>query len=210
MLVLMSSIVAFPIQFSSAGAANSAPVLEFIGFNSEDEGNSAELTLDATDDDLGDTLTFTSSVLPLFVTLVDNGDRTALLVFETSCNDAGTYFITITVTDDGSGNLFDDETFELRIDEDCDSTSPEDMLEDAAEQIIDMFNAGIINEGQSTALINKIDAAVKKLDQNKEHAAENILNSLINQIEAFIKSGVLTQAEGQVLIDEIQLIIDTL
>ena len=209
LFVILSSIVAFPIQFSSAGAVNSPPVLDFIGFNSEDEGNSAELTLFATDPD-GDALTFTSSTLPLFVTLEDLGEGKAVLIFETSCSDAGTYFITITVTDDGSPNLSDEETFELLINEDCDPTSPEDMLEETAQQIVDMLNDGEINEGQSIALVNQIDVAVKKLDQNKEHAAENILNSLINQLEAFIKSGILTQTDGQALIDEIQLVIDML
>ena len=98
----------------------------------------------------------------------------------------------------------------LVIQEDCDATSPEDMMEEAADQIVDMINDGNVNEGQGDALIAKLDAAVKKLDQDNEHAAENILNSVINQIEAFIKSGVLTQTDGQALIDDIQLIINAL
>ena len=210
LFIIMSSIGAFPFQFSSGQVANSAPVLEHIGENSEDENDSTELTLSATDPDPGDILTFTSSALPAFVTLTDNGDRTAKLVFETSCNDAGFYSITITVTDDGSPKLSDAETFTLEIQEDCDATSPEEMMEDAADQIVDMINDGNVNEGQGDALIAKLDAAVKKLDQDNEHAAENILNSVINQIEAFIKSGVLTQTDGQALIDDIQLIINAL
>jgi len=141
MLVLMSSIVAFPIQFSTAQVddvleekvivchedntleieasaldahlahgdtegvcierTNSAPVLRPIGNNSEDENNSAELTIFAQDPDPRDVLTYTSSALPSFVTLEDKGDKKAILFFEATCNDAGMYEITITVTDDG-------------------------------------------------------------------------------------------------------------
>jgi len=90
----MSSIVALPIQFSTAQVddvleepvevveeTNSAPVLNFIGFNSEDENNSAELTLFAKDPDPHDTLTYTSSALPSFVTLEDKGDKKSSINF---------------------------------------------------------------------------------------------------------------------------------
>ena len=147
LFVIMSSIVAFPIQFSSAGAVNSPPVLETIGFNSEDENNFVELTLRATDPDPGDTLTFTSSVLPLFVTLIDKGDKKASLLFETSCNDTGIYSITITVTDDGSPNLSDDETFTLEILEDCDPIQ---------EITLNVNDNVVVNPGEMVVISNSV------------------------------------------------------
>jgi len=116
--IIMSSIIAMPIQYSEAGASNTKPVLMPIGDQKEDEGDTSEVHFSATDDD--DILTFTSSTLPRFAVLIDNGDGTAKLVLATSLNDAGTYQITITVTDNGSPNQSDSETFDLVINDDGD------------------------------------------------------------------------------------------
>jgi len=172
MLVLMSSIVALPIQFSFAEVesednvkvchdgiileivasdldahlahgdtkgeceerTNSAPVLRPIGYNSEDENTSAELTIFAKDPDPHDVLTFTTSVLPGFVSLEDRGKGKASLVFKTSCGDAGMYEITITVTDNGTPNLSDEETFTLEITEDC-GEEPVEVVEEPVEVV---------------------------------------------------------------------------
>ncbi|HXV66048.1 MAG TPA: cadherin repeat domain-containing protein [Nitrosopumilaceae archaeon] len=206
-LLVIYSIVAFSFQFSSAQLTNSAPILDPIGYNSEDERSSAELTISASDPNPNDILTFFSSTLPNFVILENNGDRTAKLVFETSCNDAGIYSITITVTDNGNPKLSDTETFTLEILEDCDSPSAEILMEDAVDQIIEMTEDGKFTAGQASSLIAKIEAAASKLDQDNISAAFPILRSLINQIEAFIQSGVLTNQDGQPLIDKIQQII---
>jgi hypothetical protein len=142
------------------------------------------------------------------MTLKNNGDRTAKLIFETSCNDAGIYSITITVTDNGNPKLNDAETFTLEILEDCNSPSPEIMMEDAVDQIIQMTEDGKFTQGQAESLITKIEAAAAKLDENNITATFHILKSLINQIKAFIQSGVLSPEDGLPLIDNIQQIID--
>jgi len=116
--IIMSSIIAMPIQYSEAGAGNSKPVLLPIGDQKEDEGDTSEIYFSATDDD--DILTFTSSTLPRFAVLVDNGDGTGKLALATSLSDAGTYQITITVTDNGSPNQSDSETFDLVINDEGD------------------------------------------------------------------------------------------
>jgi len=172
MLVLMSSIVALPIQFSSAEVesednvkvchdgiileivasdldahlahgdtkgeceerTNSAPVLRPIGYNSEDENTSAELTLFAKDPDPHDVLTFTTSALPGFTSLENRGEGKASLVFKTACNDAGMYELTITVTDNGTPNLSDQETFTLEITEDC-GEEPIEVVEEPVEVV---------------------------------------------------------------------------
>ena len=206
---IISSIIAIPFQYSEAGS-NSAPDLRSIDDQREDEDDTTELYFTATDPDPDDTLTFTSSPLPRFAVLIDNGDRTAKLVLATSFNDAGSYQITITVTDNGIPNLSDSETFDLVITDDGDPTSPELLIEDAIAQVIEMVNDGTFNEGQATALIAKLDAAIKKLEDGKDNSAYNMLQSFINQIEAFIKSGVLTSEEGQPLIDSARAVQDGL
>jgi len=208
LFLIMSSIIAIPIQYSEAGG-NFAPVLLPIGDQKEDEGDTSEIYFSATDDD-GDILTFTSSTLPLFAVLIDNGDGTGKLVLQTSLSDAGTYPITITVTDNGMGNLNDSETFDLVINDEGDPTAPEESIEDTIAQVIAMVVEDKLNDGQAVSLLQKLDAAIKKLEDGKDNSAFRMLQAFINQIEAFINSGVLTYEEGQPLIDSARAVQDTL
>jgi len=64
LFLIMSSIIAMPIQYSEAGG-NFAPVLLPIGDQKEDEGDTSQIRFSATDSDSDDILTFTSSTLPL-------------------------------------------------------------------------------------------------------------------------------------------------
>ncbi len=209
LFLIMSSIIAIPIQYSEAGASNTKPVLMPIGDQKEDEGDTSEIFFSATDDD-DDILTFTSSPLPRFAVLVDNGDGTGKLVLATSFDDDGAYQITITVTDNGSPNQSDFETFELVITDDGDPTGPEESIADTVDQIITMVEEGKLNEGQAVSLIQKLDSAIKKLEDGKDNSAYNMLQSCINHIEAFIKSGVLTFEDGQPLIDSARAVQATL
>ena len=209
LFLIMSSIIAIPIQYSEAGASNTKPVLMPIGDQKEDEGDTSEIHFSATDDD-DDILTFTSSALPRFAVLMDNGDGTGKLVLTTSLNDQGTYQITITVTDNGSPNLSDSETFDLVINDEGDPTAPEALIEDTIAQVIAMITEDKLNEGQAVSLIQKLDSAIKKLEDGKDNSAYNMLQSFINHIEAFIKSGVLTFEEGQPLIDSARAVQATL
>jgi len=209
LFLIMSSIIAIPFQYAEAGAGNTKPVLLPIGDQREDEGDTSEIHFSATDDD-DDILTFTSSTLPRFAVLMDNGDGNAKLELATSLNDAGTYKITITVTDNGIGNLNDSETFDLVIDDDGDPTAPEESIEYTIAQVILMVEDGKLNQGQAVSLIQKLESAVKKIEDGKDNSAYNMLRSFINHIEAFIKSGVLTYDEGQPLIDTARTVQDSL
>jgi len=149
--LIISSIIAIPFQYSEAGS-NSAPVLLPIGDQKEDEDDTSELYFTATDPDSGDTLTFTSSPLPRFAVLIDNGDRTARLVMATSFNDAGSYQITITVTDNGTPNLSDSETFFLEVLDDGDPIPPEDL----ADRVItlDVNENVVVSPGEIVVISN--------------------------------------------------------
>jgi len=207
LFLIMSSIIAIPIQYSEAGG-NTAPELQPIGDQREDENGTSQIEFSATDREEDDILTFTSSTLPQFAVLIDNGDRTARLVISTSFDDAGTYQITITVTD--NGNLSDSETFDLVITDDGDPTGEEESIQDTVTLVIEMIEDGKLNEGQAVSLIQKLDSAIKKLEDGKDNSAYNMLQSFINHIEAFMKSGVLTYDEGQPLIDSARAVQDTL
>jgi len=209
LFLIISSMIAIPFQYSEAGG-NTAPVLQSIGDQKEDEDDTSQIKFSATDHEEDDILTFTSSTLPRFAVLMDNGDGNARLELSTSFDDEGTYEITITVTDNGSPNLSDSETFDLVINDDGDPTGPEESIQDTVTQVIEMVEDGKLNEGQGVSLIQKLDSAIKKLADGKDNSAYNMLQSFINHMEAFMKSGVLTYEEGQPLIDSARAVQDTL
>jgi hypothetical protein len=69
------------------------------------------------------------------------------------------------------------------------------------ERIEQLIADGSLSRGQGNALLNKLGAAIKKLDQGKDEVAINLLQALINQVSDFVDEGILTPAEGQSLID---------
>ena len=87
---------------------NRAPVLDLIGDFSVDEGDTLSVTVTASDPD-GDALQFSASGLPTGAQLVDNGDGTAQLSWIPDFNQAGSYQLTVTVTDDGTPPASDSE-----------------------------------------------------------------------------------------------------
>jgi len=64
----------------------------------------------------------------------------------------------------------------------------------------DLVTSGVLNKGQSNALIVKLKAATQNLDAGNTKAATNELNAFINQVNAF-KGKQLSSTEAQVLID---------
>jgi FIMAH domain len=67
---------------------------------------------------------------------------------------------------------------------------------------INQLNAeGAINNGQTNALIRKVENALAKVGRGQVSAAINQLNALINQANDLASEGVLTAAQAQELID---------
>ncbi len=80
------------------------------------------------------------------------------------------------------------------------------------EQIQTLVNAGTLNEGQGNGLIAKLEAAIQQLDKGNTNVAINQLRSFVNQVYDFMSATppLLTQTEGQALIDAANAIIATL
>lgn len=93
---------------------NRAPVLSTIGNQSVDEGGVLNLLISASDPD-GDSLTFTATGLPLFASLADHLNGTATLTVAPGFADAGSYPLTITVTDNGVPPLDASEAVGLQV-----------------------------------------------------------------------------------------------
>lgn len=97
----------------------------------------------------------------------------------------------------------------------CDSTmitvlTPEEALENLGTDIDDLETMAVLTTGQANALTQKTAAATNKLDMGNKVAALNQLNAFINHVNALVTGGVLTPSEGQTLIDQVNLIIDSI
>ena len=96
-------------------AINDAPVLSPIGNRSVNEGATSTITLSATDVDSSDLLNFSATGLPAFATLTNSGNRSASLTLAPNYSAAGSYPITVTITDNGTPLLSASETFTLTV-----------------------------------------------------------------------------------------------
>lgn len=111
-------------------AANTAPVLNAIGDLVLTEGDNLVVTISATDAD-NDALSFSSSGLPSFASIIDNTDGTATLTIAPVVGDASISTATVTVTDDAALTLSDNETFDIAVaalDTDLDGISDYDEI----------------------------------------------------------------------------------
>jgi len=92
--------------------ANNPPVIDPIGDQMVNEGESLIVPVSTTDPDTGDILTLSVNG-PAYVTLIDSGNGAGQLSIEPGFEDGGIYPITVTVTD--SGGLTDSASFTLTV-----------------------------------------------------------------------------------------------
>lgn len=93
-------------------APNAAPAWSTSTLTDATRGSAYSLVVTATDADSGDTLAVTGSGLPAFLTLTDNGDRTATLTGTPDFSDAGDHTFSLTV---GDGSLSSMQSFTLTV-----------------------------------------------------------------------------------------------
>ena len=148
--LIFSILLAMPFSSSIAQVSNSPPVLGEITDKTEDVNDSITISISATDPEDSDILSFTASGLPTFGQLVDYGDKTADLIFETDEDSSGTYTITVTVTDNGTPQLSDSDTFVLEVHDE--SLSETEITSDVNDDIV--VNSGRIVVITNSATIN--------------------------------------------------------
>jgi DNA/RNA endonuclease G (NUC1)/PKD repeat protein len=100
---------------------------------------------------------------------------------------AGTYTVTVTVTDDGG--LSGTRTATVTV------LSPSQSLNALQQQV-----NGVLNGGAANSLNSKLSAAGASLARGNTTAAANQINAFINEVQAAVQSGRLTQAQGDALI----------
>jgi len=98
----------------SVGAVNQPPVLAPVGDHTVYEGSPFAIALDASDPDAV-ALAFTVEGLPADGVLVDNGDGTGDVGWTPAAGSAGSFPLTVTVTDDGEPPLADSEDITVTV-----------------------------------------------------------------------------------------------
>jgi len=93
---------------------NGPPVLTTIGLQKGKDNRTLEILLSASDID-GNALVFSTVGMPAFCDLTDNFDGTADIICNPTLLDVGDHAMTAIVTDNGSPNRSDSETFNITI-----------------------------------------------------------------------------------------------
>lgn len=107
----------------------------------------------------------------------------------------GTYFFNVFVND-GCG--------ESAVDELAIYVVP---VQDAVEDVADLIQALPASAGNKNALNSKLQAALKRYQEGNLLSAKNQLVALLNQLSVYVKTGVLTQAAAQPIIDYVNQIL---
>jgi len=87
-------------------------------------------------------------------------------------------------------------------------TTPEGLINSLIDDINDLVDDGVLNNGQGNSFTTKLDGALAKLAQEKTTPACNKINAFTNQVNAFINGGNLTPEQGNLLLDTANLVID--
>ena len=100
----------------TVGDTNVAPVLAAIGNQSVNEGETLSFTASATDADVpGQTLTYSLDAASLALGMTINASTGVFSWTPSEAQGGLTPSVTVTVTDDGTGNLTDSETFTITV-----------------------------------------------------------------------------------------------
>jgi FIMAH domain-containing protein len=67
--------------------------------------------------------------------------------------------------------------------------------------VANLVGQGVLSNGVGNSLSNKLRDALRQLERGNQHAAANQINAFMNQVEALVRSGRLSQQHGQPLID---------
>lgn len=86
--------------------------------------------------------------------------------------------------------------------------SPREQIDLILAKVQGLVASGVLNKGQGNSLTVKLTGARGKIDDGKLNPAVGKLGAFINEINAFINSGILSEAEGRPLGDAAQAVID--
>jgi hypothetical protein len=71
------------------------------------------------------------------------------------------------------------------------------MLKD---KVLQLTAEGVLNLGNSNALLVKLDGAYKKLEGRRPKTAANKMQAFANQVKAFVRTGKLSAEQAELLL----------
>ncbi len=146
---------------------NQPPVLAPIGNQTVNEGQSQAVAISASDPD-GNNLSFTSTGLPAFAVLTDQGNGNATLSINPLTGDAGTYNVSVTVTDSGQPAANDSEAFQVivnavTIDTDGDGVDDATELANGTDpNAVDSDGDGLTDGATGFVLLGSVPGGIDK------------------------------------------------
>jgi len=84
---------------------------------------------------------------------------------------------------------------------------PQDMIGDLIDQIEDLVEDGVLNQGQGNSLIVKLDQALKQLENGKPKQAIKAINAFINEVNSLYMEDVLPEETATHLVIYAEIII---
>jgi len=90
---------------------------------------------------------------------------------------------------------------------DCD---PLEFINYVTDETQDLADEGYLTDNQVRGLLDSLQRAIDKLEDENYTAAAGMLTSFMNKINSYINNGTVPAELGQPLIDQIQMLIDTI
>lgn len=148
----------------------------------------------------GDTLTLiATSANALLVTATMVGTD---LVLDYQPNQSGTTTVTVRATD--PGELFEEDTLTVTV------VSAEDQLVNLIGGLNELQDQGVVSNGNANALTSKLENALAQVNAGNPTPAANQVNAVVNQVEAFRKSGKLSDDQADDLIEQLEALLTSL
>jgi DNA-binding beta-propeller fold protein YncE len=85
--------------------------------------------------------------------------------------------------------------------------APNERVDALSRQVGELRDLDIVNDGQANALLSTLSAVATQLERGNDRAATKVLEAFINQVEAFVKVGILSLDDGRTLIDSAHAVI---
>jgi len=88
--------------------------------------------------------------------------------------------------------------------------TPQQAIADLEGVIGSLQSSGVLSPPTANNLVASLDAAIAKLDRSDYAGARSALETFISKVEGYIKTGRLSQADGQPLIDAANAILQSI
>jgi len=181
---------------------NEAPGLANQQFTTDGSNPAGTLvgTVLASDPDAGQTLAYAiTSGNASGAFAIDASTGRITVANASALSGAASFALTVQATDNGSPSLSGSAIVTVTVNQV--KLTAQQQVNLLLTNLDNFVNSGSISHGQSNALESNLNTAIAKLNQGNKTAGVNSLNTFISKVQDDIKSGVISSANGQQLIN---------